>query len=64
MYDHHLGYIFLIPKSVTLITSSEPNVFQSVQNEKNSEGYFGGIEKGGEGGERGRTKIGTKIRYK
>jgi hypothetical protein len=52
MYDHHLGYIFLIPKSVTLITSSEPNVFQSVQNEKNSEGYFGGIERG----EKGKTK--------
>jgi hypothetical protein len=63
MYDHHLGYIFLIPKSVTLTTSREPNVFQSVQNEKNSEGYFGGIEKKG-GAERGRTKIGTKIRYK
>jgi hypothetical protein len=52
---------FLIPQSVTLITSSEPNVFQSVQNEKNSEGYFGGID---EGGWRGRTKIGTKMRYK
>jgi len=54
---------FQIPKRVTLITSSEPNVFQSVQNEKTSEGYFGGIEKG-VGGKRGRTKIGTKIRYK
>jgi hypothetical protein len=49
MYDHHSGYIFLIPQSVTLITSSEPNVFESVQNEKNSEGYFGGIDEGGGG---------------
>jgi hypothetical protein len=45
-------HFFEIPKRVTLITSSEPSVFQSVQNEKTSEGYFGGIEKGG-GGERG-----------
>jgi len=40
-------HFFEIPKRVTLITSSEPSVFQSVQNEKTSEGYFGGIEKGG-----------------
>jgi hypothetical protein len=49
-------HFFEIPKRVTLITSSEPNVFQSVQNEKTSEGYFGGIEKGG-GGREGKDKI-------
>jgi hypothetical protein len=43
----------LIPKSVTLITSSEPNVFQSVQNEKKIVKVILGELKRGGGGEEG-----------